>query len=118
MTEELFIASVVGVAALCGAIVGRIFAVEAPDRRTAVFAAAYCGAGAGLISSIPTPFLLVLIARWWTSAFGVAALINAVEAIGSALLWGAAGGAGGGLLVGMAVALFKRRTPAARGTPT
>ena len=56
MTEELFVASIAGVAAPCGAIVGRIFAVEAPDRRTAVLAAGYCGAGAGLVSAIPFAF--------------------------------------------------------------
>jgi hypothetical protein len=76
MTEELYIASVAGVAALCGAIVGRIFAVEAPDRRTAVLAAAYCGAGAGLVSSVPFAFLLVLDAREMVgTGFGVAALV-------------------------------------------
>ena len=117
MTEELFIASVAGVAALFGAIVGRVFAVEAPNRRTAVFAAAYCGAGAGMVSSMPFAFLLVLIATWWTSGVGAAAFIRAMEAIGPGLLWGAAGGAGGGLLVGMLVALFKRRTQAGQGSP-
>jgi hypothetical protein len=118
MTEELFIASVAGVAALFGAIVGRTFAVEAPDRRTAVLAAAYCGAGGGMVSSVPFSFLLVLIATWWTSDIGIAAFISAIEAIGPGLVWGVAGGAGGGLLVGMVVALFKRRLPAARGTPS
>jgi hypothetical protein len=117
MTEELFIASIAGVAALCGAIVGRIFAVEAPDRRTAVLAAGYCGAGAGLVSAIPFAFILVLVAKWWTSKFGFAALVAAVEAVGAGLVWGVAGGAGGGLLVGIVVALLKRRPPAGRGTP-
>ena len=116
MTEELFVASIAGVAALCGAIVGRIFAVEAPDRRTAVLAAGYCGAGAGLVSAVPFAFLLVLVAKWWTSNLGLAALFEAVEAVGAGLLWGVAGGAGGGLLVGIVVALFKRSPPAGRGT--
>jgi hypothetical protein len=117
MTEELFIVSVAGVGALFGAIVGLTFALEAPDRRTAVLAAAYCGAGAGLTSAIPFSFLLVLIVRWATTHTGLAALLEAGEAIGPGLLWGVAGGAGGGLLVGIVVALFKRATPAGRSRP-
>lgn len=117
MSAELFVASIAGVAALIGAVVGRIFAVEAPDRRTAVLAAGYCGAGAGLVSAIPFAFILVLVAKWWTSGFGLAAFIEAAEAVGAGLLWGAAGGAGGGLLLGIVVALFKGRLPAGRSTP-
>ncbi len=117
MTEQQFIASVAGVAALCGAIVGRIFAMEAPDRRTAALAAAYCGAGAGLVSSVPFAFLLVLIVKWATTHTGFAAMLEAAEAIGPGLLWGVAGGAGGGLLAGIVVALLKRVTPAARTPP-
>jgi hypothetical protein len=67
---------------------------------------------------VPSAFLLVLAATWWTTGLGTAAFVGAMEAIGPGLLWGAAGGAGGGLLVGMVVALFKRRTPVGRGTPT
>ena len=118
MTEQLFITAVAGVAALCGAIVGRIFAIEAPDRRTAVLAAAYCGAGAGLVGSVPFAFLLVLIVNWATTRSGLAALLKAGEAIGPGLLWGVVGGACGGLLVGIVVALFKRATPVDRSTPT
>ena len=44
--------------------------------------------------------------------------MDAVEALPHALLWGLFGGAGGGLLVGIVVALFKRSTPLGRGTPT
>jgi hypothetical protein len=117
MTEELFIALVAGVGALLGAIVGRTFALEAPDRRTAVLAAAYCGAGAGLVSAVPFSFLLVLIVKWVTTHTGLAALLEAGEAIGPGLLWGTAGGAGGGGLVGLVVALFKRGAPAGRSTP-
>jgi len=118
MTEQLFIASVAGLTALCGAIVGRIFAVEAPDRRTAILAAAYCGAGAGLVASVPFAFLLVLIVKWATTHTGFAALLDAAEAIGPGLLWGLAGGAGGGVAVGVVVALFKRVRPVDRSTPT
>lgn len=111
MTEELFLTVVVCVAALCGAVVGRIFALEAPDRATAVFASAYCGAGAGLVSGPPLAFLLALAVKLWARDLGIAGLIDAVEATGPALLWGPAGGAAGGLLVGLLVAPFKRRPP-------
>jgi hypothetical protein len=118
MTEELFVASVAGVAALFGAFVGRTFALEAQDRRTAVLAAAYCGAGAGIVSSIPVAFLLVWIVKWATTHGGLAAMLEAAEALGPGLLWGAAGGVGGGFLVGLVVAVFRRFEPAGRSTPT
>jgi hypothetical protein len=111
MTDELFYAVVAAAAGLCGALVGRIFAVEAPDRVTAVLAAAYCGAGAGLVSGPPLAFLLVLAVKLWARDLGLAGLIQALEATGLALLWGPAGGAVGGLLIGLLVAPFKGRPP-------
>jgi len=117
MTAEIFAASIGGFAALCGALVGRIFAIEAPDRRTAVFAAAYCGAGGGLVSAVPGAFVLVLTVKWWAAGVSIAGLTDAVEGLPHALAWGLAGGAGGGLLVGIVVALFKRSTPLSRSTP-
>jgi hypothetical protein len=118
MTEELFIASVAGLAALCGAAVGRTFAIEAPNRLTAVLAAAYCGAGAGIVSSIPSSFLLVLVVRWATTHSSLTAFLEAGEAILPGLLWGIVGGAGGGLLVGLVVAPFKRTAAGGRRRTT
>lgn len=115
MTEDLFFTLVVGVAALSGAIVGRIMALEAQDRPTAVFAAAYCGAGAGLMSGPPFAFLLTLIARLWGSQIGITSLIDAMEATGPALLWGPAGGAAGGLVIGILIAMLRRRAPSDAG---
>src|SRR5262245_2113061 len=109
MTDELFYTVIACVAALCGALVGRIFAVETPDRATAVFAAAYSGAGAGLVSGPPLAFLLALTVNLWARGLGVAGVIGAVEATGPALLWGPAGGVAGGLVIGLLVARFKRR---------
>jgi hypothetical protein len=114
MTAELFIAAVAGVGALLGAIAGRAFAVEAPSRITAVFAAAYCGAGAGLVSAMLFPFLLVLVVNSWSSGFGAGTLAEAVEAIWRGAFWSVAGGAAGGFLIGILVAPFKRRKPSAQ----
>ena len=111
MTDELVFTSVMCVAAVCGAIAGRIFALEAENRRTAVFAAAYCGAGAGLVSAPPLAFTLMLIARLWSSQPWTSALFDAAEATGAAMLWGIAGGAAGGLLLGVLVAAFKTHPP-------
>jgi hypothetical protein len=112
MTPELAFTVAIGIAALCGAATGRIFALEAEDRRTAVLAAAYCGTGAGTLSAPLFAFVLVLLARVLDGQTGaVSALARAAEATGPALLWGAAAGAGGGLLTGALIALFKRFAP-------
>jgi hypothetical protein len=101
----------IGIAAMCGALAGRIFALEAEDRRTAVLAAAYCGGGAGLMSGPVFAFLLVLIATAFDGQSAASALARAAQATGPALLWGIPAGAGGGLAVGVAVAIFRRNLP-------
>jgi hypothetical protein len=112
MTDELAFRLAIGIAVVCGALTGRIFALEAEDRRTAILAAAYCGAGAGLLGGPVFSFLLVLIAKLLDAGTGgIAALGEAAEAIGPALLWGPAAGAAGGLVIGALVALFKRYAP-------
>lgn len=115
MTGDLFNTVVMGMAALFGALVGRIIASEAEDRATAIFAGAYCGAGAGLMSGPPLAFALALIVKLWRGELGFSGLVEAVETTGPALLWGPAGGAAGGLVLGIIVALFKRRMPRDRG---
>jgi hypothetical protein len=112
MTDDLTFALTIGVAAVCGGATGRVFALEAEDRRTAVLAAAYCGAGAGILSAPLFAFVLALIAKALDAETdGISALASAAEAVGPALLWGGVGGAGGGLLVGLVIAPFKRRAP-------
>jgi hypothetical protein len=109
MTDELAFNLAIGSAAVCGGLAGRIFALEAEDRRTAILAAAYCGAGAGLLGGPVFAFALVLTARLLDAGTGVvAALGDAAEAAGPALLWGPAAGAAGGFVIGALVALFKR----------
>jgi hypothetical protein len=108
MTFDLAFAMTIGFAAVSGALAGRIFALEAEDRRTAVLAAAYCGAGAGLLGGPVVAFVLVSVARLIDAPGGLAvALARGAEATGPALLWGPAGGAAGGLAVGVAVVLLK-----------
>ena len=99
----------IGVAAICGAVTGRVFAVEGENRRTSILAAAYCGAGAGLLSAMLSASLLVLIVTALNPATGfVSDFVGAGRLIGPAMLWGAVAGAAGGLAIGIMVALFRR----------
>ena len=112
MTDELAFNLSIGIALVCGALAGRVFALEAEDRRTAILAPAYCGAGAGLLGGPAFAFLLALVANLLQAdTGGLAALGDAAEATGPAVLWGPAAGAAGGLAIGALVALFKRYTP-------
>jgi hypothetical protein len=108
MTEGLVFALAMGVAAVCGAATGRIFALEADDRRTSILAAAYCGAGAGLMSGPVFAFVLVFAAEFLRGRAIAPALSGAAQATGPALLWGIAAGAAGGFVAGVVVALVKR----------
>jgi hypothetical protein len=110
--SEIAFLVAIAAAVLCGAAAGRAFAVEGEDRRTSILAAAYCGAGAGLLSAPLLAFAVELIVTTLDPTAGIGTdLVDAGKAIGPALLWGAAAGAGGGLAVGILVALFKRYAP-------
>ncbi|HEX5998975.1 MAG TPA: hypothetical protein VFZ16_06220 [Hyphomicrobiaceae bacterium] len=110
--DDLTFILALGMGAICGAATGRAFAVEGEDRRTSILAAAYCGAGSGVLSAPLLVFVVVLVTRL-LDADGdtVTALAYGGEAVGRALLWGVVGGAGGGLAIGILVALFKRYAP-------
>lgn len=108
MTDEHVFALMLGIAALFGAAVGRIFAVEAQDRRTSVLAAAYCGAGAGLMAGPVFGFVLTMVVAILDRDSVSSVLGRAAQATGPGLLWGIVAGAGGGLVTGVVVALFKR----------
>ena len=101
MTELFVYTAVASVAALLGAIAGRVFAVEADNRLTAIFAGPYIGAGVGLLVAVALGSVLTLVAQWLSA--GSATWLDALDVAGTALLWGTGGGAAGGLLISLAV---------------
>jgi hypothetical protein len=106
MIEAYWYVWVMCFSALWGALAGRVFAVEGQHLLGAIFAAAYCGGGTGLLSGPPFALLLALHARWWPSSTPSAGLMAIVDDFGAGLLWGAIGGAGGGLAAGLIVVLL------------
>jgi hypothetical protein len=111
-TDELAVLLATAVAAVCGAAAGRVFAVEGENRRTSILAAAYCGAGAGLLSATLLAFAVTLITTLPDPAIGITeSLARAGEAFAVSMLWGVAGGAAGGLAIGVLVAVFKTYAP-------
>ena len=108
VTAALVYAVVATGAAILGAIAGRVFAVEAENRRTAMFAGAYVGAGVGLLTAVFLGSLLTLVAQLLNTASST--WFDALDVAGNALVWGVAGGAAGGLIVGLVVAMFNIRT--------
>ena len=102
MTEMFVYAAVAAIAAVFGAIAGRVFAVEAESRITALFAGTYVGAGTGLTSAMPAGSLLALVAQLLNT--GSSTWFDALDVAAKALLWGTASGAAGGLAVSIVVA--------------
>jgi len=97
---------IMGFAAVWGLIAGRPIAIEGEDRRTAILAAGYVGAGTGLLSGPVAALLLILVAWWSPSGATTTVLFETVEDFGNGLLWGPIGGAAGGLLIGLVVVLL------------
>lgn len=91
------------VAGLFGVIAGRVFAVEAQNRFAALFAAAYIGAGVGLVTALPIGSLLTVIVKLLNSERDLSTLFDALEMTGTAVMWGTGSGAAGGLMVGLMV---------------
>jgi hypothetical protein len=113
MTEQLYFSLLAAFAAICGALVARIISYETRGRVAAALAGGYCGAGAGLAAAPPFAFLLTLLTGGsWSTSWNIESILSvlsaAVETTGLALLWGLVGGAAGGILIGTAVALFKK----------
>lgn len=92
---------VAATATLLGMIAGRVFAIEGGKRVSSVFAAAYVGAGVGLLSSILLGSLLSLIAQYVNA--GATTWFDALDVAGTALLWGTLAGAVGGLTIGAVI---------------
>ena len=110
MTVEFIYALVASVAALLGATAGRVLAVEAENVPTAILAATYVGAGAGLASALPLGSLLTLGAQIWGS-HELSTMFDALDVTGSAMVWGTAAGAAGGFAVSVIVGALKLWQP-------
>ncbi len=109
MKETYVLTTVVSIAAVLGAIAGRALAGEIEKWLAAVFAAAYIGAGVGLMFSILFGPPLSLIAQFFND--GSSTWFDALEVAGKALLWGTLAGAGGGLAIGVVVASLSTGRP-------
>jgi len=101
MTEACVYSVVAVLAAVFGAIAGRVFAIEAENRLMAIFAATYVAAGVGLMSAILSGPVLALVAQYLDA--GSSQWFDALNVAGTALLWGTASGAAGGLAVSIVV---------------
>src|SRR5438045_2400497 len=106
MIEHLIYTMVVCVGALFGAVAGRTFAIEAQSRAGALFAPAYVGAGVGLVSALPIGSLSAVAVNLLGLDAQLATLADVLNVTGTAILWGTASGAAGGLLVGLIVLAF------------
>jgi hypothetical protein len=91
-------------AALLGVVSGRVFAIEGGRRPSSVFAAAYVGAGVGLIMAVLIGPLLALAGQFLNAES--ATWFDALDVAGFTLLWGAVAGASGGLAVGIVIMLL------------
>lgn len=102
MTETYVYVATALVAVVLGVIAGRVFAYEADNRLGKIFAGTYVGAGVGLASAVPMGSLLSLVAQYLQA--GSSTWFDAVNVAGMSLLYGAAGGAAGGLGVSLIIA--------------
>jgi hypothetical protein len=102
MTENSVYLAVAVVAAVFGAIAGRVFAVEAENRIAAIFAGTYVAAGVGLTSAMPVGSLLALVAQILNE--GSSTWFDALNVASMSLAWGTLSGAAGGLAVSLVVA--------------
>jgi hypothetical protein len=103
MSENSIPVVVAIVAGVFGAIAGRVFAVEAQNRRAALFAATYIGAGVGLVTALPIGSVLTVLVKVLNSEWDSSALLNALDVTGTAVMWGIASGAAGGLVISLFV---------------
>lgn len=101
MTETAVYAVTVVVATLLGMFAGRVFAIEADSRLGAICAGTYIGAGVGLTSAVPIGSLLSLVAQYLQAESST--WFDAVNVAATALLWGTAAGAVGGLATSIVV---------------
>jgi hypothetical protein len=107
MTEAFVYTAVASLAAVLGAIAGRAIAVEGESRLTSVLAAAYLGAGVGLMCAVLFGSPLSLVAQWLNAESST--WFDTLDVASTAILWGTAAGAAGGLAIGVVVTLLPLR---------
>jgi len=109
MTEVFVLTAVVSAATVLGVIAGRAIAAEGENWLTSVLAAAYIGAGVGLMFSILVGPLLSLVVQLLNAE--PSTWFDALDVAGKCLLWGTAAGAAGGLTAGVVVASLSLGRP-------
>jgi hypothetical protein len=107
VTEISIYAVVALIAAPLGIIAGRVFAIEGGRGLSSIFAAAYVGAGVGLMTSILIGPVLALTAQYLNAESKT--WFDALDAAGTSLVWGTAAGAAGGLAIGTVIAALPSR---------
>lgn len=105
--EVWIYSTVAALAGLFGMVAGRAFAIEGGRGIAATFAAAYVGAGVGLITSVLIGPLLTLLAQFFIAPSNT--WFDALDVAGKTLLWGTGAGAAGGLAIGMVIAALPAR---------
>ena len=107
MTEVSIYSIVAAVSAPLGMIAGRVFAIEGGRGLSSIFAAAYVGAGVGLMTSVLIGPILALVAQYLNE--GSRTWFDALDVAGTSLFWGTPAGAAGGLLVAMVISVLPSR---------
>lgn len=104
MLEVSIYLAIAALAGLLGMISGRVFAIEGGRGLSSILAAAYVGAGVGLITSVLVGPLLTLAVQYLNA--GASTWFDALDVAGTALFWGTLAGATGGLTIGIVIALL------------
>ncbi len=102
MIEVSIYTAIATLAGLLGMIAGRVFAIEGGRGGQSILAAAYVGAGVGLITSVLIGPPLALVAQFFSARSNT--WFDALDVAGTTLLWGTGAGAMGGLAIGMLIA--------------
>jgi hypothetical protein len=119
MLEVSIYSAIAAIGGVLGMVVGRVFAIEGGRRLPSIFAAAYVGAGAGLMASVLIGPILTLVAQYLNA--GSSTWFDALDVASTALFWGTLAGAAGGLASGIVIALLPSswfpNSPGSTGRP-
>lgn len=102
MTQVSVYTLVAAIAFVLGMTAGRVFVLEGGRRFASILAAAYVGAGVGLLTSVLIGPPLSLVAKYLNA--GSTTWFDALDVAGTALLWGTGAGAAGGFAIGIVIA--------------